>query len=297
MRCVAAPSFAELTTLRLGGRAIALACPATVQDLEGLPSLLKQEGGQPFMLGNGSNLLAHDGELPLVLVHWDAQPTLNAVAEKDRVRIRAGASVPLPRLVAFATARGCTELAGLAGIPGQVGGAMAMNAGSYSVEFARLVRACTIFTPEHGLLRLEADTGFAPGYRHTNFHLTAPWYLIVEVELDVKPNDRSEALALVRERIRRKAITQPVRAKSAGCIFKNPTPAASDLSAGKLLEAAGFRGKTLGGVGFSTLHANFLVNHGHGTATEALLLMDQAQNAVAAQFGVALETEVRVLAC
>ena len=89
----------------------------------------------------------------------------------------------------------------------------------------------------------------------------------------------------------KKRATQPVTARSAGCVFKNPP----DKSAGLLLDQAGMKGVTLGGMGFSDIHANFLVNHGGGTAVEALELLDQARAAVLKRFDVTLETEVIVL--
>lgn len=297
MRVENVPCFAELTTLRLGGRALALVYPRSMADLEALPDLLVREGGAPFILGRGSNLLARDGDLPLVLVKYAGEDVLESTPlPGNNWRIRVSSTVPLPRLVAFGTSRGCAALAGLAGIPGNAGGAMAMNAGSYGVEFARLVRSCTVFCPNAGLVRLAAETGFTPGYRHTHFHLDSPWLLILEVELELTGGERDVALRLVGERIHHKAATQPVRAHSAGCVFKNPDPAVTDQSAGKLLDAAGFRGKPHGGVSFSSMHANFLVNNGSGTATQAFELLDMAQTEVARQFGVVLEREVQALA-
>lgn len=308
MNIVAKPSFSELTTLRLGGRALALAHAQTLKELEEVARLAKREGGHVLPMGRGSNLLAHDGELPLVLVKWQgAAPSAAVSVQNDEfISLRVSANLPLPRLVARTAAMACPELAGLAGIPGEVGGAMAMNAGSWGVEFARHVQSCSVFTPEHGLLNLEPGTGFVPAYRHTRFLIAASWMLILHVELRLmkpehlkpghKPTTRKNILAQVSEHIRAKAAIQPVRSHSAGCVFKNPDPELSGgRSAGKLLEEAGFRGKNLGGVGFSTMHANFLVNHGTGTATQALALMDEASATVAQRFGVRLEPEVRIL--
>lgn len=291
MRCKSAPSLAQLTTLNMGGTAVALLEPESRQDLEHLPERLRQEGGVPFVLGRGSNILAHDGRLPYALIQWQIEQTLTAMpVAHNRLRIQAGANVPLPRLVAFGAGHGCEVLAGLAGIPGQVGGAVAMNAGSCGVEFARLVRWMTVFTPERGIEILGVDD-FSPGYRHTAYTAPASWRLVLDVTLELETTSRAAALKSVGEHIHRKATIQPVRAASAGCVFRNP----EGQSAGKLLDTCGFRGKVLGGVGFSPQHANFLVNLNNGTAGEALELLAQATEAVRKTHGVALEPEVRFL--
>lgn len=299
MHIVSSPSFSELTTLRLGGRGLVLANPQTPGELEDVACLAEREGGTVLPLGRGSNLLAADGNLPLVLVRWrGTTPFTQQGTPENGLLFTVSASLPLPRLVARTAAQGCPELAGLAGIPGEVGGAMTMNAGSHGAEFARHVRRCTVFTPEHGLLTLLPGTGFTPAYRHTMFHIAASWMLILEVELRLIPGQRQAVLARVGEYIRKKAAVQPVRSHSAGCVFKNPDPEQSGgRSAGKLLEEAGFRGKSRGGVGFSAMHANFLVNNGTGTATQALALMAEASAAVAQRFNVRLEPEVRILSC
>lgn len=291
MRCKSAPSLAQLTTLTMGGTAVVLLEPESLRDLECLPERLRQEGGTPFVLGRGSNILACEGTLPYALVRWQGDDTLSTTPlPGNRMAIRAGASVALPRLVAFGANLGCEALAGLAGIPGEVGGAVAMNAGSYGIEFATLVQEMTVFTPERGLETLTADA-FTPGYRHTVFAHRASWLLVLDVTLNLATGNRKAALSAVGEHIHRKAATQPVRAASAGCVFRNP----QGQSAGKLLDACGFRGKTLGGVAFSPLHANFLVNTNHGSANEALELLAMAKKAVQDTHGICLAPEVKFL--
>lgn len=293
MRLEAAPSLAALTTLRLGGKAIVLAQAETRADLDALPELVRKEGGTPFVLGRGSNLLAHDGDLPYVLLRWKGADGIDATpTAAGGLRMRVGADVALPRLVAFGAAAGCADLAALAGIPGCVGGGMAMNAGSYGREFGRLVQELTVFTPDHGVVTLPASQ-FQPCYRHTDFQLDTPWILVLDATLELPTTDRASALRAVGEHIRRKAATQPVRAATAGCVFRNPP----GESAGKLLDAAGFRGARRGNVGFSSMHANFLVNHGNGQAGDALELLEEARAAVATRFQIHLEMEVRTLSC
>jgi len=169
---------------------------------------------------------------------------------------------------------------------------VAMNAGSYGVELGSLVRRVRVWTPAGGLVWREAkDCAF--GYRHFDSGLGqgAGFQLIWEVELLLE----SDAPAAIRARMAayygKKKSTQPVTAKSAGCVFKNPV----GKSAGKLLDEAGMRGKCLGGMAFSNMHANFMVNVGGGTAQHALELLELGRELVRKKSGVSLETEVVVL--
>ena len=131
MREIPRPSLAERTTLRLGGTAIAELVLEDAADLAALSGRLRALGGSPLILGAGSNILARDGDLPLVLVRPRFMQGPDIVGEKDgKILVRVGAGVPLPRLLRFCVAQGLSGLEGLVGIPGSVGGAVAMNAGS-----------------------------------------------------------------------------------------------------------------------------------------------------------------------
>jgi UDP-N-acetylmuramate dehydrogenase len=285
------PLLAERTTLRLGGRAlaeVALPWPEDAQDLSGALSRL---GGTPLALGRGSNLLAKGGELPLVLVRATCPALPREVAwQPGEVRVRAEAGFPLPRLLGWLRQRGYAGLEGLSGVPGAVGGAVAGNAGSYGVETGdRLFRAL-VWSPRGGLGWVPRE-GMELGYRHF-----APWagcddfFLVLAAEFTLRREDPATVGARMAEAARKKAAAQPLHAASAGCVFKNPGP----ISAGKLLDECGFKGRRLGGMAFSEKHANFLVNQGDGTPEQAFELLDQARAAVARRFEVELELEVRV---
>lgn len=290
------PLLKEHTTLRLGGPALALAVVRGAAGLDQLGKKLPELGGAPFALGFGSNLLAGDGQHALVLVHAgnDAKPEF--LPQGGTTLVRVGAGFGLPRLLGLCQRAGLGGLEGLTGVPGRLGGAVAMNAGSYGVELGGLLARVRVWTPEGGLTWREAsDCSF--GYRHFNPNMgptmgvSTPFWLIWEVELLL----RAEAPATIRQRMEatyaKKKATQPVTAKSAGCVFKNP----AGHSAGKLLDDAGLRGKRLGGMAFSAMHANFLVNEGEGTASQALELMELGRAAVLKKTGLTLQTEVVVL--
>ena len=135
MREILSPSLAERTSLHLGGRAIAELVLERAEDYPLLAERLQQLGGSPYIIGAGTNLLARDGELPVVLLRSAIKEGPEIVWESEaRAHVRAGAGVPLPRLLGFCARRGLGGLEGLVGIPGSVGGAVAMNAGSYGAR-------------------------------------------------------------------------------------------------------------------------------------------------------------------
>jgi len=294
MQIIDAPSLAALTTLRLGGRAIALVRPEERKDLDDLARTLEKLGGMPFMLGRGSNLLAKDGALPLVLVRpplWQP-PAIIGKTDDERILVRADSATPLPRLLAWSAKRGLAGLENLTGIPGEVGGALRMNAGSYGSSFCDVVAAAELFSKTTGV-RLIARDAMQPGYRHTVLPGDEEPQLILSVTLALKP-ERPEMIRLImRERMRRKEATQPIRAWSAGCAFANP----EGDSAGRLLDSLGYRGKQFGGMAFSEKHANFLINTGSGTAAQAFELLDEAREAVRQAYQINLRFEVKVLPC
>lgn len=288
------PLLAERTTLRLGGKAIAEVCVTEAVDALRLGTACDALGGSPFVLGAGSNLLAADGDLPLVLVRPLFTQTLS-VNEGDggTMLVRVGSGVRLPRLLGKCARWGLTGLEGLCGIPGTVGGAVAMNAGSYGCETGAHIHSVRVFSPALGLVDVAAKyLNF--GYRRMEIEGLNTWFLVIHVTFALTQHPRDGITKAMRHNFFKKKSTQPVQAWSAGCVFKNPSP---DISAGKLLENAGFKGKKLGGMAFSPLHANFLVNEGKGSATAAFELLEQAETAVKAQSGIALEREVKVLLC
>lgn len=292
LRTLPGPALAERTTLRLGGRALAEISVEAPADLDGLGRALERVGGTPLALGAGSNILAREGELPLTIVSADMKdkPEVVPGAPEGKVRVRAGAGLGLPYFLSRLEKRGLWGLSGLAGIPGRLGGAVAMNAGSYGAEIADALARVRIWTPEGGLFWIGPDR-FEIGYRRFAPKDAEDFFLVVEAEMDFEERTPRETGEARREALDRKKASQPVTEATAGCVFCNPP----GESAGKLLDQAGFKGKRLGGMAFSEMHANFLVNTGGGRSGEALELMALAVEAVRKRFGVALRPEVKVV--
>lgn len=283
----------ERTTLGLGGPALAEAVVSCADGLDELALALPGlggPGGRALALGAGSNILAADHPHALVLVRAACEETTQIKVRADGTPlVRVSAAISLPGLLGIARRAGLTGLEGLTGIPGLVGGCVAMNAGSYGVELGSLVTRVRLWTPEHGLFwRGAQDCAF--GYRHFDPGLSGFW-LIWQVELALELDEPAAIGARMKATYLKKKASQPVTARSAGCVFKNP----QGQSAGRLLDQVGLRGRRLGNMAFSSVHANFLVNEGGGTSAQALELLELGRSAVAERFGVNLETEVQVL--
>ena len=291
MRELPCPVLAQRTTIRLGGTAIAELVPENEDDVFLLPERLRSLGGEPFVMGAGSNILAQDGELPLVLVRPAMSQGPEILGEQnDIVLVRAGCAVPMPRLLRFCAANGLSGLEGLVGIPGTVGGAVAMNAGSFGTQTCEKLLSFKALVDNSLRTVTAADMHY--GYRSLKIFETISKFLVLEATFGLTRAPRGGIDNRMSFNFFEKKSRQPVTAKSAGCIFKNPV---TGVSAGKLLDQAGFRGKRLGGMAFSELHANFLINEGKGKAEAAMTLIAEAQEAVLKQSGHRLELEVRVV--
>jgi UDP-N-acetylmuramate dehydrogenase len=293
MTIIRHPLLAERTTLQLGGHALAELQITNMRALESLPETAASLGGRLVVLGAGSNILAAGGELPLVLLR------MRGKGEPERLPggsgyslVAASGSVKLPLLLGRLAAWGLSGLEGLAGIPGTVGGAMAMNAGSFGHALSDALESVMVFSASSGPKLFFPGT-LELGYRHMAVKGLDEFFCIIMVMLRLKQSTPDEVRAAMRQVMARKRSTQPLREKSAGCVFKNPLP---DKPAGRLLEEAGCKGMALGGMMFSTLHANFLINTGRGTAAEALELIGRAEDTVYAHHGIRLEKEVVVWA-
>ncbi|ADU63778.1 MAG: UDP-N-acetylmuramate dehydrogenase [Pseudodesulfovibrio sp.] len=285
------PSLAQRTTLRLGGSAEVEAVVRDERDLDDLGGFLATQTLRPFVIGRGSNLLAREGQLDLALIRVGAAPgPLRVERANDRLMVRCCAAQGLPGLLGWAQKAGLSGLEGLTGIPGSVGGAVAMNAGSYGVEFGDLVTRVRLWSPAGGLDWVDAaDCAFS--YRHFSSPARPAGRLVWEVEIGLTESTPRAVRKAMQGIYDKKRATQPVTARSAGCVFKNP----EGESAGRLLDEAGLKGVSRGGMAFSDIHANFLINLGGGTSAQALELIELGRESVRTAFGVTLETEVIIL--
>ncbi len=245
-----------------------------------------RDAGLPVrILGRGSNILVTDEPHPWLVVSTRFLGDLR----RSGTCIEAGAGVFLPRLVTTAEAWGLGGLEPLAGIPGSVGGAVAMNAGGrYGRLSDRLVGAM-VAHQEGGIPRWADAAELGLDYRYSIVPSTGLLVLSATFQLDkAPPRDlQRRRLSIVAE----KAASQPMEARSAGCVFKNPP---GGKSAGWLIDKAGLKGARVGGAVVSEKHANFIINDGGATASDILRLIDIVMRRVHDTFGVRLELEIEV---
>lgn len=290
MREIHEPDFSRLTSIRLGGRGLALLEPETEEDLASLEDRAAFHGGRLFYLGRGSNLLVRDGPLELVAVRMHCWQKL-AIIRKDAhtILVYAQAGVPLARLLRFCLQNGLSGIEGLIGIPGNVGGACAMNAGSFGDTIGSCLHALEIWDGKN--IRQVGRSELDLSYRSLKLANCAQVPLITGGIFALTTSAKSVILERMNLNHLKKKSRQPLAAYSAGCAFKNPP----EQAAGRLLEEAGFRGRELAGMQFSSRHANFLINTGKGSVEAALELLWQARDVVYKRSGLWLEPEIKII--
>lgn len=235
-----------------------------------------------LIVGKGSNCLFDDAPFEgLVIVNKIDTCDI----EGNHVNVGAGASFSL---LGVQTARkGLSGLEFASGIPATVGGAIFMNAGANGQETASTLRSVTYMLPSGEICEWRREE-LTFGYRTSPFQRMAGCILSARFELTPKADARAAQLALVERRMQ----TQPLRDKSAGCIFRNPKP---EMPAGKLIEECGLKGVAVGGAKVSEMHANFLINAGGARASDVRELIALVQERVMKSAGVHLEPEIRML--
>lgn len=276
--------LAPHTWYRLGGPARWLIEPRDETELVGVLARCRDAGIRWRVLGQGANVLVRDEGFDGVVLRLVAPAFAQTVF--DGVRVIAGAGVDFPKLIREAVARGLIGLEALAGIPGTVGGVTRMNAGGKHGEVRQFVRSARVLEPSGDLRpRDNAAIGFA--YRRSELG----GCIVVATEFELTEGDRDEALARHKRIWNEKYDTQPpVSARTAGCVFRNPT----GHSAGRLIDQCGLKSARIGGAEVSPRHANFVVAHNGASARDVLSLIEHVQQQVQQRTGVSLETEVEI---
>lgn len=276
----AAP-LAPVTWFRVGGAAEWLVRPA---DLDDLLLLLRDlpEAIPLTVIGAASNLIVRDGGVRGVVLRL-AGRAFGGI-EMDGEGVVAGAAALDATVAEHAAGAALTGLEFLSGIPGTIGGAVAMNAGAYGTEVKDVLDWAEVATPS-GLLRLSAAE-FAFAYRKAAL---PPRGVVVRARFRARPGDRAAIASRMAEIRAAREATQPVRARTGGSTFKNPPGA----KAWQLVDAAGCRGLARGAAQVSELHANFLLNTGGATAADIEGLGEEVRARVKAATGIELEWEIK----
>jgi UDP-N-acetylmuramate dehydrogenase len=281
--------LSELTTYRLGGPAEALVEPDSLADLAAVRSLIRDLGLDWFTLGGGSNVLVRDGGFDGVIVRLGRTfgDLVAGPEEGGRRWVEAGASVRTPELLALACREGLAGLEFLAGIPGWLGGALAMNAGTREGGVARAAAWIEFMDPDGRVHRIY-DDDIRAEYRRL---FLPPGAIITRAAFHLVGQDPERVSGRVRDALERRKESQPRGVRCAGCVFRNP----AGEFAGRLIDRAGLKGLSEGKAWISEVHANFIVHRGKATAAEILTLIDRARTEVRSRFGVDLETEIVIL--
>jgi UDP-N-acetylmuramate dehydrogenase len=281
--------MAKHVTWRAGGRAARAYVPADLDDLQAFLRTLP-DGERVCFVGLGSNLLVRDGGFAgtVVLTH-----NTHGEIRVDDDLVFAEAGVASPKVARFAATHGFEGAEFLAGIPGTVGGALAMNAGCYGSETWEFVeRVDTI--DRHGAVRARTPRDFTTGYRHVALKSGAlgadEWF--AGAWFQFRRGDSARARERIKQLLAERIATQPLNLPNAGSVFRNPP----NDHAARLVEACGLKGHAIGNARISGKHANFIVNPGgKARAADIEALIEYARAAVLKRFGVVLAPEVRII--
>ena len=302
----------KYTSWRAGGTAERMYQPADLDDL--LVFLRSLPGDEPlYAVGLGSNLLVRDGGLrgTVLMLHG----TLSALRLEDDGSVYAEAGVPGAKLARFAASHNLQGAEFFAGIPGTLGGMLAMNAGCYGSEtWEKVLRVQTV--NRRGEVRIRTAADYEIGYRHVMLkekgegrrgkggevaasegltlppsHFSLPQEFFVSAWLQFPGGDGETARQGIKALLSSRINTQPLNLPNAGSVFRNPP---GDHAA-RLIEQCGLKGNRIGGAQVSEKHANFIVNTGNATAADIENLIREVQNTVAQKAGVSLQCEVRIV--
>jgi UDP-N-acetylmuramate dehydrogenase len=277
-------TMAGHTSLRIGGPVSCLLRPLDLAGLQTAVQVLNQNHYPYFILGRGTNLLVRDAGMRAVAISLEEGFSQMECLDG---RVRAGAGLRLTRLLRFCLQQSLSGLEFIAGIPGSVGGALRMNAGTRAGEMADVCDAVQLVLSDGALLRLgRAKLLFS--YRRLEL---PPAAVVVEAEFLLTPGSREQIRQRIRTLLKARKEKQPWRLPSAGSVFRNPP---GDF-AGRLIEAVGLKGVRIGDAQISPKHANFIVNRGQARFKDILALIHLAQEKVAREFGVHLELEIEIV--
>lgn len=285
--------LAHYTTFRVGGVARCLVRPESESALIQLMGRVRSQEAPYVVLGGGSNVLAPDEGLERMVIQLaDCSAELRTAGpgegEGEGVEVVVGAGAPMRRLLRFCLRERLSGLEFMVGIPGSVGGALVMNAGTGREALADALRWIEVLDGQGRLKRVERGD-LRPAYR--SMGLSRDW-IVLRGGFSLKClQNGSTSRQVLSETMRSRKASQPLGLPSAGCIFKNPP----GFAAGFLIDRAGLKGFRIGDAAVSEKHANWIVNHGNARARDILDLIEHIEKVVLEEFGVCLQREIHLL--
>ncbi len=280
-------SLKNHTTFKIGGPARLFYRPLNILELQRLIKDSREQGQKVLILGAGSNLLVSDRGVDAAVVKLDSAAFSKIKNKGDLVEV--GAGKPVNQLLAFCAGKGLSGLEFMAGIPGTVGGALAMNAGvslnGKKLAIGDLVESVRVMDYNSNLKIFDrAKLKF--GYRQSSLAK----HIILSVSLRLIPKNKRAVKRKTAEYLLRRKATQDYSAPNAGCVFKNPPRD----SAGRLIDSCGLKGRKIGGAMVSCKHANFILNAGHATSRDVLELMRAIRKEVKKKYKIILDPEIKI---
>lgn len=275
------------TSFRLGGPADIFIIPSSLDEIQDIVEYADRHSLPLHVIGVGSNLLVSDEGLRGIVLKL-ASP-LDAISfEEEQVLVEAGAKCT--RLIADALKNHLTGLSFLSGIPGTIGGAIAMNAGTGGKAIGDMLQSVWLYDRQErqNCILFPSELNFA--YRDSLFK-NNDRYIILQAKLLINSGNVEEEIRIIREKLSKRKQSQPLRYPNAGCIWKNPP----GYSTGKMIEELGLKGYRKGRARISEIHANFIVHQGKAKAREVLELMNSVEEKVFHAYRIQLEREIKIL--
>lgn len=272
-------------SFRVGGPADILVKPRTEEQIKNIIDFAKKENIPYIVKGNGSNLLVRDGGIRGIVI--EITDNFNSYEIEDKIiKVQSGALLSIIGRAALKQNLKGFEFA--AGIPGTIGGALAMNAGAYGGEMKDIVKSVRLMDTDGNIFNFSnEDMKF--GYRKSI--LSKSDYIVLGAEIELEKGDYEEIKEMMKDFSNRRITKQPLNLPSAGSTFKRP----EGYFAAKLIDDSGLRGLTLRNAQVSDKHCGFVVNLGDAKASDILDLMYVVKSTVKNKFGVTLEEEVKIL--
>lgn len=277
--------MSEYTSLKIGGPADVMAFPQDEGDLKDLIAFAEAKNFPFYVLGAGTNLLVRDGGIRGIVINMSEG--FKDIVWEDETKAIVGAGVRLSEVLSECKERGLSGLEFASGIPGTIGGAVAMNAGAYGSEIKDVVEGVEV-------LRKKGSRGFIPNselkfsYRKAEVPKGA---IVIRAHMRFKPGNIEEIKEKIKENNEKRRASAKISFPNAGSIFRNP----EGKFAGRLIEELGLKGERSGDAQVSEVHANYIVNVGKAKAKDVLALMALIRDKVYSQKGVVLEPEIKVI--
>ena len=275
----------DITSLKIGGRADILAYPIDEDDLGELLAYAGEKNLPYYVLGRCTNLLVKDGGVRGLLI--DLSEGFNRIDDSGPLEVVAEAGVPLKKIMDYCINKDMAGLEFAYGIPGTLGGAIAMNAGAYGSEMRDVVSKVEIMG-EDGIVREVEKESLNFTYRGSNLNEIG---IVLRAYLSLRKGSKQEMRERIKAYAKKRVSTQTVSYPNAGSIFKNPP----EIHAGRLIEELGLKGCQVGGARISDVHGNYIVNVGNASSKDVLALITMAQKKAMEERGIPLELEIKII--